>query len=116
MTNADRRVPDAKVELAISQVLDAEVKARDAVRDAEAQAVAMIEVARTSGRAIAERTERRIRRFRAAFEAQASDAVARIAAEADAANAQHEFTASDLAQIDAAVAVLAESLTGGASP
>jgi hypothetical protein len=114
MTNPDRPAPDAAVDAAIARVLDAEHKARDAVRDGEAEAAAMIELARASARALGERTERRIRGVRAAFEARTSATVAALVAEADAAGAAHELTAADLVRLDAAVAALAALLTGNA--
>lgn len=112
MTNADRPAPDAAVEAAIARVLDAEHQARDAVGDADGAAAALIEMARASARALAERTEHRIRSVRAAFEAQTSETVAMLGAAADAAGAEHDLTAVDLARLDIAVTALAAFLTG----
>ena len=73
---------DAAVEAAISRVLDAELAAHDDVDRATRDAAAIVEDAGATARAIAERTERRIRKLRAAFETRAAREVAAIDAEA----------------------------------
>ena len=108
---ADARVPDSAVETAIAQVLDAEHAAHDAIAAAEDAAAAMIEAARAAARALAERTERRIGAIRSAFERHAVEAVAALDATGHGVEARRDLTADDEAQLDAAVAALAERLT-----
>lgn len=113
MANPDRSLPDNAVEAAIARVLDAEHAARDAVRGAEQEAVETNEAARATARAVAERTERRIGRVRAAFESRTAAEVAAIDAAAMEAGARHELADDELLRLDAAVAALAARLAGG---
>jgi hypothetical protein len=71
----------------------------------------MIEAARSAARAAAERTERRIRGVRAAFEAHAMAEVAALDAAAAEAGARHDLTPAELARLDDAVATLAARIT-----
>jgi hypothetical protein len=105
--------PGHDVETAIARVLDAEHAARTAVDEAGVTAVAITEAARAAARALAERTERRIRRVRSAFEQRTATAVAALEAAAAEAAARHELTSDELARLDAAVAALATRLTRG---
>jgi hypothetical protein len=109
--NRDLVSRDDAVEAAIARVLDAEHAARDAVRRAGDEAVAMLETARAAARAVALRTERRLRAVRGAFEARTAADVAALDAAAAEAGAPHEFTPEESGELDAAVAALAALLT-----
>jgi vacuolar-type H+-ATPase subunit H len=104
---------DAAVEAAISRVLDAERAAHDDVDHATRDAAAMVEEARGTARAIAERTERRIRTLREAFETHVAHEVAAIDAQALAQDERRELARDDLDRLDRAVVALANELTGG---
>ncbi len=106
---------DAAVEAAISRVLDAELAAHDDVDRATREAAAIVEDAATTARAIAERTERRIRKLRAAFETRAARAVAEIDAQALAQDRVYELTPDDRTRLERAVAALSNELTAGAA-
>jgi len=110
MITADPAVFDA-VDAAIASVLDAEHEARDAVAQAGETAAAMTEDARAASRALATRTERRIRSIRAAFEARTAADVAALDAAATDAGVPHELAPDERARLDAAVAILAADLT-----
>jgi len=110
MVTTDPAPPDA-VDAAIARVLDAERAAGDAVAQAGETAAAMTEDARAAARALATRTERRIRSIRAAFEARTAAEVAALDAAATDAGAQHALTPEERARLDAAVAILAAELT-----
>ena len=111
MTTTDLIPPAAVVDAAIARVLDAEHAARAAVAEAGETAAAMTEAARAAARELAARTERRILGVRAAFEEQASAAVAALDATAAATSVRREFTPDELARVAAAVATLAGLLT-----
>jgi len=113
MTATDLLPAHDSVEAAIARVLDAEHAAREAVTEAGDTAAAMIEAARAEGRAITERTERRIRAVRATFEARTGADVAALDAVAIDAGVRHELTQDEIARVDAAVAALAARLTQG---
>jgi hypothetical protein len=111
---ADDVRPNDDVESAIAHVLDAERAARVAIDDAGVAAVELAESARAEARALAERTERRIRAVRKAFRERTARSVAALEAAAAEALEAHELTPTDLARLDAAVAALAARLTGNA--
>lgn len=100
------------VEAAIGLVLASECAARDAVAQAERDAEKLAENARADSRKISERTDRRIRRMRAAFEARATQAIDAIDAEAARQDAAHELSSGDLTRLARAVDALCEELTG----
>jgi hypothetical protein len=111
MTISDPFLPQGAVESAIARVLDAERVAQESVKAAEAEAAAITERARALGRAIADRTEWRLRSVRLAFEARAAGEVSMLDAAAAEAGVGHELSGADLARLDAAVATLAARLT-----
>ena len=100
------------VDAAISRVLDAERAAREDVERATREAAALVEDARTTARAVAERAERRIRNLRAAFETRALRDVAAIDAQSLAQDAVRELTPQDLDRLERAVAALSTALIG----
>jgi hypothetical protein len=108
---SDARAHDDAVEAAIARVLDAEHAAHDAVAAAQDAAIAMIDAAGEAGRALAERTERRIGAVRMAFERHATDAVVALDATGHDAEARHDLTREDRAWLEAAVDALAAHLT-----
>lgn len=108
---SDARAHDDAVEAAIARVLDAEHAALDAVAATQDTATAMIEAAGSAGRALAERTERRIGAVRMAFEQHTAAAVAALDATGHDAEARHDLTPDDRARLEAAVVALAAHLT-----
>jgi hypothetical protein len=115
MTTSHRAASPDAVDAAIARVLEAERAARDAVVQAGETAAAMTEEARAAARTLAERTERRIRGIRAAFEERATAEVAALDATAAATSQERALGADELARVEAAVAALAASLTGSGS-
>jgi vacuolar-type H+-ATPase subunit H len=103
---------EASVEAAISRVLNAERSANEHVERATREAAAIVENGRAMARAIAERTDRRLRRLRAAFEIRGDRAVGAIGAQALAEAAAHDLAADDLARLERAVAVVCAELIG----
>jgi hypothetical protein len=108
---ADARAHDDAVEAAIARVLDAEHAAHDAVTASQDAAAAQVAAAGDAGRALAERTERRIGAIRLAFERHTAAAVAALDATGHDAEVRHDLTADDEARLDAAVDALATHLT-----
>ncbi len=104
--------PERAAEAAIAQVLAAERAARDAIASARDEAAHIAEQSRAQARALAERTQRRIRRLRAAFEQGADAEVSALQAQADALLAPHDIGSDEAARVDNAVARLAAQLTG----
>lgn len=104
--------PERAAEAAIAQVLAAERAARDAMAAVHDEAAHIGEQARAQARTLAERTQRRIRRLRAAFERRTDAEVAALRAQADALAAPHEPGSDEAARVDEAVARLAAQLTG----
>lgn len=100
------------VEAAIGRVLTAEASARDAIAQAERDALATLEAARAQAQDIASRAETRIREAGDAYERETARRLAEIA---DGARAAHDPQASafDSEHLGSAVAALAASLTGG---
>jgi hypothetical protein len=103
--------PDPAVD-AIGRVLHAEQQARVAIAQAQAEAGHVTERARAAARALNDRTERRMRRIVAAFEAASAARLAEIAAEAAAVARPHVLDGDELAALDSAVRALAARLTG----
>jgi len=106
--------PERAVEAAMAQVLAAEAAARESVALAHAEAARTGERSRAAVRALAERTEHRLRRLRAAFERAADAEVAALQAQAEALSRPTEPGRDDAARIEQAVARLTAQLTGGA--
>jgi hypothetical protein len=103
---------DAAVEAAIGEVLASRRNALDAVTQAVHDAERIAEEARDTTRGIAERTERRILRIRAGFDAACRAKIAAIDAETEVHDAAHELTPVDIARLARAVDALCEELTG----
>jgi regulator of protease activity HflC (stomatin/prohibitin superfamily) len=103
------------VETAISQVLTAEVEARDAVAHARGEAAAIAEQARETARRLGLRADGRIHAVRAAFDAKTTAAVAALEAQAAALNTIHDLTPAEISTVERAVAALAGAMTGGSS-
>ncbi|MBE0547051.1 MAG: hypothetical protein IH627_05185 [Rubrivivax sp.] len=106
--------PERAAEAAIAQVLAAERAAREAMASARLEAAHIGEQSRAQVRGLAERTQRRIRRLRTAFERRTDTEVAALRAQAAALVAPHEFGSDEAARVDEAVARLAAQLTGAA--
>ena len=107
-TDARSHAADA----AIARVLHAEADAVQAIEQARQQTLHIADAARVGARAVAERTERRIRAVVAAFERQLAERLAEIDAEAVAIARPHEPTADELAALGRAVGALAQELAG----
>jgi len=103
---------DNAVDVAIGRVLNAERAAHEDVERAAHEATAIVESARATARAVSERTERRIRGVRAAFESRAAREAAAIDAETLSQDAARALTPEDLARLERAVAALSGALTG----
>ncbi|MFO1312074.1 MAG: hypothetical protein U1F41_08435 [Burkholderiales bacterium] len=99
------------VESAIARILGAEAAAREAIAQAERDAVTSVEAARAKAQEIATRAEARVRKAGDAYE---RETAARLAAIADGARAADDPHASlfDEAHLAGAVAALAARLTG----
>ncbi len=106
--------PERAVEAAMAQVLAAEAAARESVALAHAEAGHTGERSRAAVRALAERTELRVRRLRAAFERAADAEVAALQSQAETLSRPTEPDSGDVFRIAQAVARLAAQLTGGA--
>jgi hypothetical protein len=98
----------------MAQVLAAEAAARESVALAHAEAGHTGERSRAAVRALAERTELRVRRLRAAFERAADAEVAALQSQAETLSRPTEPDSGDVFRIAQAVARLAAQLTGGA--
>lgn len=98
----------------MAQVLAAEAAARESVAQARTEAQHTSERSRAAVRALAERTQRRVRHLRAAFERTGDAEVAALQAQAEALSLPAEPGADDATRIDRAVARLVAQLTGGA--
>lgn len=104
---------DAIVEEAIARVLAAERAARESIAQAHADASAIAEAAAERARTILARTERRMQRVRAAYDAATQAQLAEISAAATTVVRREETTPADRACLALAVAALAEQLSGG---
>lgn len=105
-------LPEAAVEAAIAQVLQAEAAAREAVAVARDDAEVIAEAARERTRNIGLSADRRIAIVRAAFGAKIVAEVASLDAQAWALDADRAPTPDEVARVERAVLSLAESLTG----
>ncbi len=99
-------------ELAIARVLGAERDAREAVDRARLEVNQIAETARSAARALAQRTERRIRAVVDAFERDVDTRVAAIDAEAQRLDHPQPLGADELDVLQRAVRGLARELTG----
>jgi hypothetical protein len=98
----------------MAQVLAAEAAARESVAQARNEARHTGERSRAAVRALAERTQRRVRHLRAAFGRTGDAEVAALQAQAEALSLPAAPGSGDAARIARAVARLAAQLTGGA--
>ena len=110
MRSADDQAYDEAAGAAIARVLVAEGAARDAGAGARLEVDGIVERARADARAIAARTERRVRAVVAAFERDLAERLAGYhAAEAQVEQAQ-PFSDDDRAALQRAVRSVAEEL------
>ena len=113
MSVADSLPAIPLVETAIARVLAAERNARDAIATANRNAEASAEQARADARALTERTERRIQKIHAAFEARISAEVGGIEDQCAVQDEPSALSPEDLRRVERAVAVVAAELTSG---
>ncbi len=99
-------------EAAIARVLAAEHDARAEVERARAEVNRIAEEGRAAARALAERTERRVRVVAGAFERELEARLAGIDAEAASLDTPQALTSEDLAALRRAVESLARELIG----
>lgn len=97
---------------AIAEVLGAERDARDAIGRARLEVNVIDEAARGAARAVADRTERRVRAVVGAFERQLSRQLAAIDAQASQLDIAQPLTRDETAALQRAVQALAQSLIG----
>jgi len=97
----------------MAQVLAAEAAARESVARARTEAQHIGERSRAAVRALADRTQRRVRHLRAAFELAADAEVAAMQSQARSLSLPPDPGADEVARIERAVARLAAQLTGG---
>lgn len=95
---------------AIARVLQAEREAREAVSGASAEVLQIAERARADARARAERTERRIRLYAAAFARELAARLALIEAEGAALSAPEAPQAGDEQRLQQAVQQVVQEL------
>jgi len=112
MPSAHSNSAHEAVEAAIARVLAAERDALASVAQATHQADEIAEQARASARALAQRTDRRIRSVRAAFERALSERLEALHAEEARVAMRHEPSADELAALEQALRTLADELTG----
>ncbi|MDE2368776.1 MAG: hypothetical protein KGN16_07370 [Burkholderiales bacterium] len=112
--SAERLVDAVTADAAIRRVLEAEVAARAAVEAARADAQRRGEEARLAARAMAERSERRMRRITDAFGRDLAQRLAAIAAEADQLAAPAPPDAAERAELQRQVRELAREIVGAA--
>jgi transcription initiation factor TFIIIB Brf1 subunit/transcription initiation factor TFIIB len=105
--------PDRAADAAIARVLGAEREARDAVERARLDVSRIAEEARADARAVAGRTERRIRTVAQAYGRELARRLAAIDAQGAALAAPDPLTERELETLRQAVAALARELAGG---
>jgi hypothetical protein len=115
-SNAPTRPTNDPAEAAIARVLLAEREARESIEHAHRQAEHIAESGRAGARALAERTERRIRAVVGAFEKELTRRLTVIDGEAARMATPHALGEAELHALDGAVNALAFELTGGAAP
>lgn len=114
-SNVPTRPTSDPSEAAITRVLRAERDARDSIEQARLDAVHIAESARAGARALADRTERRIRCVAGAFEQDLARRLAVIDGEAARMATPHVLADAELRALDSAVHALAVELTAGAT-
>lgn len=102
-------------EAAIDRVLRAERDARDSIEQARLDGVHIAESARAVARALADRTERRIRCVAGAFERDLARRLELIDGEAARMATPHVLVDAELRALDSAVHALTVELTAGAT-
>ena len=113
-THASQQAVGDPAESAIAEVLRAERDASLAIEATRSEAAHRAEAARASARALADRTERRIRNIVGAFERELAARLASIDADGAAVARPHLLNAEEHAELQRAVARLARQLIGGA--
>jgi hypothetical protein len=111
--NTSRHPVDDPADAAIAHVLRAETEALAAIAACQADADRLAESGRALARALAERTERRIRRIVAAFERERAARLAEIDAEIGHFDQAPDLAGAEAARLDRAVTALAQALTEG---
>jgi hypothetical protein len=109
---ADKGAANDAAQASIARVLAAERDAREAIARARIEVDAIAEGARSASRALAERTERRIRAIVNTFERDTAARVAAIDAEADRLDSPQPLDSEELAALQRAVQALARDLIG----
>lgn len=107
---ADENAFNDAADAAIARVLAAEREARESVDRARLEVNRIAEDARLADRALAERTERRIRAVVAAFERERAERLAEIEAEVEQLARPRPLLADELASLQRAVRALAREL------
>jgi hypothetical protein len=103
------------IDQAIARVLAAEEAAQWSVARAATEAAQLREGARETARAIAQRTERRVRAVRARYEDRIASRVAALDGELPAPT-RHVVDAEQTARLERALAFVAAELTGESPP
>ena len=111
-SNADECSLNDAAQAAIAEVLAAERDARDAIGRARLEVNGIAEAARAAARALAERTERRVRTVADAFERQLGRRLAEIDAEATQLDIAQPLGGDEIAALQRAVRALAHDLIG----
>jgi hypothetical protein len=106
---------NAAAEAAIAQVLRAERDARASIQAARLEVEHIAEGARAAARALAERTERRIRRVTRAFEADTAARLDQIHAQAAGLGQVPPLSEAESAALQRAVRAVAIDMVGGRS-
>ena len=114
-TIADEKAFNDVAEAAIARVLGAEREARAAIERARLEVDRIAEDARLADRALAERTERRIRSVVAAFERELAERLTAIDTAAAGLTAPRALSTDELADLERAVRVLACEFVGAGS-
>ena len=111
-SNADECTLNEAAQAAIAEVLAAERDARDAIGRARLEVNGIDEAARAAARALAERTERRVRAVVDAFERQLGGQLAAIDAQALQLDIAQPLASAETAALQRAVRALAQDLIG----
>jgi vacuolar-type H+-ATPase subunit H len=111
-STADECSLNDAAQAAIAEVLAAERDARDAIGRARLEVNGIDEAARAAARALAERTERRVRTVADAFERQLGGRIAEIDAEATQLDIAQPLGGEETAALQRAVLALAHDLIG----
>lgn len=111
-SGADECSLNDAAQAAIAEVLAAERDARDTIGRARLEVNGIDEAARAAARAVAERTERRVRAVADAFGRQLSRRLAEIDAEATQLDIAQPLGGDETAALQRAVGALAQDLIG----